>query len=72
MAPRSSSRSGNSTPAGFGAFTAEVPPPLAIGSVTLATGETVKGFVCEPRAIDGAIDVTGFGGWRRYLQQAAT
>lgn len=59
-------------PAGFGAFTAEVPPPLAIGSVTLATGETVKGFVCEPRAIDGAIDVTDFGGWRRYLQLAAT
>ncbi|MFW5681764.1 MAG: allophanate hydrolase, partial [Phycisphaeraceae bacterium] len=41
-------------PAAFGEFTADVPPPLAIGSVTLATGETVKGFVCEPRGLEGA------------------
>jgi len=51
----------------FGSFVAEVPPPLAIGSVTLADGETVKGFVAEPRAIQGATDITHLGGWRAYI-----
>jgi allophanate hydrolase len=51
----------------FGSFVAEVPPPLAIGTVTLADGSTVKGFVAEPRALDGAIDVSAAGGWRAHL-----
>ena len=53
--------------AAFGSFTAEVPPPLAIGTVTLADGSTVKGFVAEPRAIVGATDITDLGGWRAYI-----
>ncbi len=53
--------------AAFGSFVAEVPAPLAIGSVTLASGEVVKGFVAEPRAIDGAEDITHLGGWRAYI-----
>jgi allophanate hydrolase len=53
--------------AAFGSFVAEVPPPLAIGSVTLASGEVVKGFVAEPRATVGAEDITGLGGWRAYI-----
>ena len=53
--------------AAFGSFVAEVPGPLAIGSVTLASGEVVKGFVAEPRAIDGAEDITHLGGWRPYI-----
>ncbi|WP_199232534.1 allophanate hydrolase [Caulobacter sp. D5] len=53
--------------AAFGSFTAEVPAPLAIGSVTLDDGRTVKGFVAEPRALDGATEITGFGGWRAYI-----
>jgi allophanate hydrolase len=57
--------------AAFGSFVAEVPPPLAIGTVHLETGEAVKGFVAEPRAIAGARDVTEFGGWRAYIKQAA-
>jgi allophanate hydrolase len=55
----------------FGSFVAEVPPPLAIGTVTLDDGSEVKGFVAEPRALDGAEDVTGFGGWRAYLASKA-
>ena len=35
----------------FGSFVVEVPPPLAIGTVTLEDGSQVKGFVAEPRAI---------------------
>ena len=53
----------------FGAFVAEVPAPLAIGTVTLEDGSQVKGFVAEPRAIDGALDITEFGGWRAYMAQ---
>jgi allophanate hydrolase len=51
----------------FGGFVAAVPPPLAIGSVRLDSGEWVKGFVCEPLALTGATDITEFGGWRAYL-----
>ncbi len=51
----------------FGSFTAEVPPPLGIGSLTLADGRVVKGFICEPSGLVGALDITRFGGWRAYL-----
>ncbi|MEN9841656.1 MAG: hypothetical protein RL376_1456, partial [Verrucomicrobiota bacterium] len=51
----------------FGAFTVEVPAPLAIGTVVLADGSSVKGFVCEPAALTGATDITHFGAWRAYL-----
>jgi allophanate hydrolase len=56
--------------AAFGSFVAEVPPPLAIGTVTLANGSSVKGFVAEPRATMGAEDITALGGWRAYIEQA--
>ncbi len=53
--------------ASFGSFVAEVPAPLAIGTVTLDDGSEVKGFVAEPRAMEGSKDVTSFGGWRAYI-----
>jgi allophanate hydrolase len=53
--------------AAFGSFVAEVPPPLAIGTVTLADGSQVKGFVAEPRAMAGAEDITELGGWRAFI-----
>jgi allophanate hydrolase len=53
--------------AAFGSFVAEIPPPLAIGSVVLADGSIVKGFIAEPRAIEGARDITSLGGWRAYI-----
>jgi allophanate hydrolase len=55
----------------FGEFVAEVPPPLAIGSVELADGRWVKGFVCEGRAMSGAEDISRFGGWRAFLAAGA-
>lgn len=51
----------------FGGFVGAVPPPLAIGSVRLDTGEWVKGFVCESIGLEGATEITRFGGWRTYL-----
>lgn len=55
----------------FGSFTAEVPAPLAIGTVTLEDGTSVKGFVAEPRALNGATDITDRGGWRAYIASLA-
>jgi allophanate hydrolase len=52
----------------FGSFTAEVPPPLGLGNVTLLDGRIVKGFICEPYALTDAQDITSFGGWRAYLE----
>lgn len=51
----------------FGAFLTTVPQPLGIGTVTLDTGETVKGFICEIAGLEGATDITDCGGWRSYL-----
>jgi allophanate hydrolase len=51
----------------FGELVAEVPPPLAIGSLETADGQWVKGFVCEPHALADASDISSFGGWRAYL-----
>jgi allophanate hydrolase len=55
----------------FGSFVAEVPPPLAIGTVELADGTSVKGFVAEPRALAGAEDITHLGGWRAFIARGA-
>ncbi len=51
----------------FGSFVAEVPPPLGIGNVQLEDGRWVKGFICEGVGLEGARDITEFGGWRAYL-----
>jgi allophanate hydrolase len=50
-----------------GSFLALIPPPLGLGSVELADGRHVHGFVCEAHALRQAQDVTAFGGWRAYL-----
>lgn len=53
--------------AAFGEFTAEVPAPMGIGTVVLDDGSTAKGFLCEVAALDGAREITAFGGWRAFL-----
>ncbi len=54
--------------AAFGSFVAEVSAPLAIGAVELADGTCVRGFVAEPRALEGAHDISHLGGWRAYIE----
>jgi allophanate hydrolase len=49
-----------------GAFLAGIPAPLGLGTLELADGRQVKGFICEGHAIAEAIDITAFGGWRAY------
>ncbi|MEU6903968.1 allophanate hydrolase [Streptomyces coeruleorubidus] len=51
---------------GFGAFATAVPAPMTIGTVELADGRQVSGFLVEPYAVEGAPDITRFGGWRAY------
>ena len=57
--------------AAFGDFVAQVPAPMCIGQVLLADGRDVSGFLCEPIALEGAQDITQFGGWRAYRAAAA-
>jgi allophanate hydrolase len=53
--------------AAVGSFLSLIPPPLGLGSIELANGQWVHGFVCEHHALAGARDITEFGGWRAYL-----
>ena len=54
--------------AGLGSFLAGLPQPMTMGEVVLSDGRHVLGFSCQPSAIDGARDITEFGGWRAFLQ----
>jgi allophanate hydrolase len=53
----------------FGRFVAAVPPPLSIGTLELEAGRSVKGFLVEAEAVDGARDISSFGGWRAFMAQ---
>jgi allophanate hydrolase len=57
------------TPDGFGRFIAGVPSPLSIGTVRLADGRQVHGFLVEPLAAEGARDISEFGGWRAFVEK---
>ena len=50
-----------------GSFLALVPSPLCLGSLELADGRVVHGFLCEAHALATAQDISHFGGWRAYL-----
>ncbi len=51
----------------YGSFVALIPAPLGIGTLVLADGSSVQGFVCEALATQGAQDITHLGGWRAYI-----
>ena len=53
--------------AAFGSFVAGIPAPLGIGKVLVEDGSVVTGFICEPRGVEGATDITNLGGWKAYL-----
>ena len=56
----------------FGKFVAAIPPPLGIGTIGLADGRAVKGFLVEAAAINNARDISAFGGWRAFMENAGT
>jgi allophanate hydrolase len=55
------------TPEEFGKMVAAIPPPLSIGNVRLAGDRFAKGFLVEATAVNGARDISSFGGWRAYM-----
>ena len=55
------------TPAAFGLFVSRIPSPLGIGTLQLEDGDAAKGFLVEAVAIEGARDISEFGGWRNYI-----
>jgi allophanate hydrolase len=57
------------TAAAFGTFVSRIPSPLGIGTLQLEDGDAAKGFLVEAVAIDGADDISEFGGWRAYMAQ---
>ncbi|NJM37321.1 MAG: allophanate hydrolase [Akkermansiaceae bacterium] len=59
-------------PAEFGDFVSKIPSPLGIGKVLLASGEEVPGFIAEPRAIEGAEEITQYGGWKAWMNRKFT
>lgn len=56
----------------YGAFVAGIPAPLGIGTIELADGSQVQGFLCEAYATMDAENITCCGGWRGYLSQIKT
>ncbi|MFB7269446.1 allophanate hydrolase [Streptomyces sp. NPDC056244] len=57
---------------GLGLLAAALPRPMTLGRVELADGSTATGFLCEPAALDGAEDITSYGGWRAYSDRRPT
>jgi allophanate hydrolase len=53
----------------FGSFVALIPAPLGIGTLLLANGSHVQGFLCENIALKDATDISAYGGWRAWLQR---
>jgi allophanate hydrolase len=50
-----------------GEFLTQIPAPLGLGTLLADDGASVKGFIAEPRAMVGAVDITSYGGWRAYI-----
>ncbi len=44
------------------------PQPLGLGTIELADGSKVNGYLAEPAGVTDALDITGHGGWRAYLE----
>ncbi|MFJ6087460.1 allophanate hydrolase [Streptomyces sp. NPDC092369] len=54
---------------GLGRLLTALPRPMTLGSVELADGTAVPGFLCEPAALTNAEDITRYGGWRSFLNR---
>lgn len=54
------------SPESLGLFLCQIPSPLGLGKAELENGSVVVSFICEPYALEGAKDISSFGGWRYY------
>ena len=51
-----------------GSFLSQIPSPLGLGRVTLEDGSEETGFIADTTALEGATNITEFGGWRAYMK----
>jgi len=59
-------------PEAFGRFVSRIPSPLGIGTLHLEDATTAHGFLVEAQGVEGATDITAFGGWRAYQASRET
>lgn len=59
------------SPLGFSNFISALPDPMTIGRIRLEDGREILGFSFQPSALEGAKDISSFGGWKEYLQEMA-
>ncbi|MEM9236961.1 MAG: allophanate hydrolase [Verrucomicrobiota bacterium] len=57
--------------AAFGDFVSCIPAPLGIGKIEMEDGEMLPGFIAEPCAVQGAEEITSFGGWKAWMGRSA-
>jgi allophanate hydrolase len=53
---------------GYGHFAAALPAPLAAGAIEVEDGGELPGVICAAANLDGARDITSYGGWRAFLR----
>jgi allophanate hydrolase len=51
----------------LGALMRSIAPPLGLGTVILADGKGVTGFLAETHRLVNADDITRYGSWRTYV-----
>jgi allophanate hydrolase len=56
----------------LGSLLAGIPAPLGLGTLEMQDGATSLGFICEGYAAHTGVDISGYGGWRAYLERAWT
>jgi allophanate hydrolase len=54
-----------------GGFLAGIPAPLGLGTIELADGTSVTGFICEAVGTEGAENISHLGSWRKFMANAA-
>ncbi len=55
----------------YGEFVASISSPLGFGTLELADGRLVQGFLCEAYATLNALDISHYGNWRNYLKDVS-
>ncbi|MEU8381274.1 allophanate hydrolase [Streptosporangium sp. NPDC048865] len=55
------------SPSALGVLLTQTAPPLGLGTIRLADGRAVHGFLCEPYATEDAPDISHHGSWPDYL-----
>ena len=51
----------------LGSFLTAIPAPLGLGKVELSDGRWETGFICEADGLQGATDISQWGGWKAWL-----